>query len=325
MKIAAYMSNINRYSGGRYYFWSLMYALKQIGHDVTVYTDKPAGFLTNNFRGRPAPKVKVGHENVKADLYMGMPVEANKTAANLAVQHGGKALCCLFDTLPGLERAKIKKHGLPASMPFLQGPNVWIVSLAEANVKDICSWCRVKPDRVKVIYPGVNDPALQLDKKRPRENKVAFISRMVKHKNLSHLADILGPFGIGLSVISSDRDDILENRGVKNVTWHIRADDYTKFKVLRQARCVCVPSAHEGFGMWAIEAWASGTPVVCYDLPTVREVDKGNTYFAKLGDRWELQRRLLKCLEDDKKVEPDKRFYFGRLMDRLREVLKEIA
>jgi len=143
----------------------------------------------------------------------------------------------------------------------------------------------------------------------------------VTHKNFAHLCDIAEPLGLEIVAITSDRAEARNGQ----VTWRIRVDDRVKFDILRAGRCVCVPSMHEGFGMWTIEAWAAGVPVVCYDLPSIREVAyKGGVYFAKPGDRWELQRQLIRCLEEDKRLKPDKRFYFGKMIKGIERILEEI-
>ena len=42
--------------------------------------------------------------------------------------------------------------------------------------------------------------------------------------------------------------------------------------VYRRAALVLLPSSREGFGLPVIEAMACGTPIVCSDLPVLREV-----------------------------------------------------
>ncbi|GAA3074671.1 glycosyltransferase family 4 protein [Pseudonocardia yunnanensis] len=45
-----------------------------------------------------------------------------------------------------------------------------------------------------------------------------------------------------------------------------------KFRLLASARLVVVPSRHETFGLVALEALASGTPVIAFDIPCLQEV-----------------------------------------------------
>jgi glycosyltransferase involved in cell wall biosynthesis len=45
-----------------------------------------------------------------------------------------------------------------------------------------------------------------------------------------------------------------------------------KFRALSDARLVVVPSRHETFGLVAIDALATGTPVIAFDIPCLREI-----------------------------------------------------
>ena len=51
-----------------------------------------------------------------------------------------------------------------------------------------------------------------------------------------------------------------------------RVGDDTLRDLFAHARCVAYPSLWEGFGLVAGEALAAGTPVVCSDIPALREV-----------------------------------------------------
>ncbi|MEJ2861115.1 glycosyltransferase family 4 protein [Actinomycetospora flava] len=63
-----------------------------------------------------------------------------------------------------------------------------------------------------------------------------------------------------------------EELGVENVRFLGWCDGPGKTALLAGARLVVVPSRHETFGMVAVEALATGTPVVAFDIPCLREV-----------------------------------------------------
>jgi glycosyltransferase involved in cell wall biosynthesis len=50
------------------------------------------------------------------------------------------------------------------------------------------------------------------------------------------------------------------------------------------AIAVVVPSRDEGFGLPVLEAMAAGTPVVCSDLPALREIAGGLASLVPVGD-----------------------------------------
>jgi glycosyltransferase involved in cell wall biosynthesis len=54
--------------------------------------------------------------------------------------------------------------------------------------------------------------------------------------------------------------------------------------LFRRAALVMLPSEREGFGLPVIEAMACGTPVVCSDLPVLREVGGDAAEYCPLGN-----------------------------------------
>jgi glycosyltransferase involved in cell wall biosynthesis len=60
----------------------------------------------------------------------------------------------------------------------------------------------------------------------------------------------------------------------------------------------CLPSISEGFGMVVLEAQGLGLPVVCTDLPVLREVAGDSALFFRPDDEEDLARQLERVLTD---------------------------
>lgn len=61
-------------------------------------------------------------------------------------------------------------------------------------------------------------------------------------------------------------------------------DGEEKIRLLKSARCFVMPSHYESWGMTAVEAMASGLPVVAYSLPVFREIFHQGMVMVDIGD-----------------------------------------
>lgn len=66
----------------------------------------------------------------------------------------------------------------------------------------------------------------------------------------------------------------------------------------RRAALVVLPSEREGFGLPVIEAMACGTPIVCSDLPVLREVGGVAAEYCAPGDSAAWARRIVELLAE---------------------------
>src|SRR5207302_7925713 len=73
--------------------------------------------------------------------------------------------------------------------------------------------------------------------------------------------------GVGLVAVGPEAPPELEG-----VTWVGPVSDIEWATLLAGAELFCYPTRLEGFGMPALEAAASGTPVVCARIPALEEV-----------------------------------------------------
>lgn len=72
----------------------------------------------------------------------------------------------------------------------------------------------------------------------------------------------------------------------------------------RKARCVVFPSLYEGFGLPAVEAQWAGTPLLCSDIPVLREVTGGAALFLPPEDP-EAWAEALRQIQSDSKLRKD--------------------
>jgi len=154
----------------------------------------------------------------------------------------------------------------------------------------------------------------------------------VAHKRFPHVLDAAKILRLSLDVVTAKADyRMVMRRNVEHlVNWRLRVSDQEKFDVLSRSAALVQASVFEGFGMWLIEALATGTPVVCYPLPPLQEVVNGSkfedfVYWAEYDDREDLLKQLMRCLREGKAGSfKDRRFTMNRMIKDLACILQEI-
>jgi glycosyltransferase involved in cell wall biosynthesis len=118
-----------------------------------------------------------------------------------------------------------------------------------------------------------------------KTNSIVFFGRFnQQHKNPSSLLNIIKamPMGFDLLIIGNKNtidgvflkqiNDEAKKKNIK-ITFHSNVSDEQKFLLLACARLLLFSSKFEGYGLPPVEAQYVGTPVLCTDLPVLREVN----------------------------------------------------
>jgi glycosyltransferase involved in cell wall biosynthesis len=196
-----------------------------------------------------------------------------------------------------------------------------IITDSEHSKSEIVGYLCADPDRIDVIYPGV-DPgfrpvtdALQraavcsrfgIDREyilcvgiyKLRKNHAGLL-RAFRHglaNGLQAQLVIAGPMAEGEAVLRRLSTE-LGVAGRVVFTGFVNDDD---LRTLYSAARVCVcPSLYEGFGFTVLEAMACGTPVVCSHATSLPEVAGSAALYFDPQNSEEMASRLLRVFSDD--------------------------
>ncbi|HRE49460.1 MAG TPA: glycosyltransferase family 1 protein [Aggregatilineales bacterium] len=179
-------------------------------------------------------------------------------------------------------------------MPLFARQSAAIITPMAATKEAICRRFGVRPERVHVVGAGV-DPhfrpvtdAAELGRVRLRYNLplsgrfALYVGAWHAPKNLPTLIEAFtGLEGASLLITGQPHTNaelgvIAQARASHapvQFLYHVPESDLPTLYTL--ARVVVLPSLYEGFGLPVIEAMACGTPVICSDIPILREVTDG--------------------------------------------------
>ena len=156
---------------------------------------------------------------------------------------------------------------------------------SEATRRDLIAHYNTPPDKITVVYPGL-DPTLKplrhphhrwpvREKYNLPEKFILHLGTIQPRKNLERLIDAFDPTQISL-VLAGRRgwlsDSIYEKGKAKGVLFLDYVADEELAALYSMAAVYVSPSLYEGFGFTVLEAMACGTAVICSDGGSLPEV-----------------------------------------------------
>ncbi len=211
-----------------------------------------------------------------------------------------------------------------------------IIAVSEATRKDVLDCYPVAPERVHVIYNGIDlseyrkssdISALRRHGVDPERPYVLFVGRITRQKGVTHLVDAIRHLPGGAQVVlcagapdtaeiaAEMRRKVEEARSFNpNVIWvEAMLPRQDAIQLYSHARIFCCPSVYEPFGIINLEAMACEAPVVASATGGIREVvvdgetgylvpfeQEPETGFPVDADRFarDLAARITELLED---------------------------
>lgn len=186
---------------------------------------------------------------------------------------------------------------------------VRVVAISQAVKDDLAATLEVDPDRVDVVYPGID-----ADHWRPPSGSgravtrsgVLFVGAPGANKNVDLLVRALSSMASSptLTVAGPWPEDhrlrleaACQQRGVP-LTVHAFVPDAQLRELYWSASVTVVPSRYEGFGLPVLEAMAAGCPVVVSDAPALVEVVGDAGVVVSREDEGALSRAIASVLGD---------------------------
>jgi glycosyltransferase involved in cell wall biosynthesis len=173
---------------------------------------------------------------------------------------------------------------------------------------------------VRVIYGGADPRRFSPEPREPRAG-VLFVGRITPHKGIERLLEALPPRA-SLTIVGTDGHDrgppeagypeLLRRMAAgRDVSFRWGVDDTELARLYRRATVLAMPSVHitcygrpvpvsELLGLAALEAMASGTPVVASRIGGLPEIirDGDTGFLVEPGDVDALRDRLAAVLGD---------------------------
>jgi glycosyltransferase involved in cell wall biosynthesis len=185
-----------------------------------------------------------------------------------------------------------------------------ILTVSEFSKKEIMEYADVEPGRIAVVPNGFNTRGNVEKDTSAKKPYVLYIGRIERKKNsellvnaFAQLVDsgyagdliLAGKPGYGYEQVQNTiREHGLEDRVI--CPGYVEEEMLTS--LLSGASVFVFPSAYEGFGIPVLEAMSAGVPVVCSDIPPLREVAADAAQFFDVSSAESLFSAIQKVLAD---------------------------
>ncbi len=164
-----------------------------------------------------------------------------------------------------------------------------IVAVSASGREEILTGLGVERDRIDVIPNGVRTPppapsttGVRERHRLGRRTIVLTVASNLPHKNLPVLIEALAAMGaeerplLVLAGQGTDGETLRAQTVALGVAEDVRLLGSVSTEELDSlyalADCLVLPTLHEGFGLPVLEAMARSVPVLCSDIPALREV-----------------------------------------------------
>lgn len=181
-----------------------------------------------------------------------------------------------------------------------------IIAVSENTKKDLMNIFGIPENKIKVVYPGVNIDAAELQNKKG--NYILYLANLEPRKNVLGLID-------AYEKVETDLDLIIAGAGKYKpvIQWKVALSskrkkiklagfvkESEKTKLISEAQLFVYPSFYEGFGFPPLEAQILGVPVVASFTSSMSEVLRDSAILVNPYDSNEIAKGMEAVLHDER-------------------------
>ena len=163
-----------------------------------------------------------------------------------------------------------------------------IICVSKFTANELIRYVGVRKNQIKVIYNGIDEEWFNVKIEKSVHNKpyLLYVGNVKPHKNLINLVKafelIKEKIPHDLIIVGKKEGFITGDSNILKLTEKMSdrviftgyIDDDLLKQYYKQADLFVFPSLYEGFGLPPLEALATGTIVICSDIPILREICK---------------------------------------------------
>jgi glycosyltransferase involved in cell wall biosynthesis len=169
-----------------------------------------------------------------------------------------------------------------------------IIAVSEFTRAELCRCFPAYADKVRVVPNFVDTDFFHPVDELPRIARgggdyALFVGNMKPHKNIGVAVEAVrrAKSGMKLAIVGAEAGfrnglgkELQRYKAMDHVVFLGKVDDEELRRLYSHAACFVFPSLYEGFGYPPLEAMACGCPVVCSDIPALRETCGGAAVFC---------------------------------------------
>lgn len=228
------------------------------------------------------------------------------------------------------------------------GPHTFIATSQATKAKMICR-LGIEEKNINIISNAIQFELIRklAQSIRKDSNRIVYVGRLVEYKGVEQILQIVlrlreQGLNVGADIVGdgSDRGRLVSLASKIGVSKFIRFWGFLKeyadvVRIMSSATVFVNPSLFEGFGMAGLEAMASGTPVVAYDLESYEEYAKNgvNCLLSTCFDFEDLLDNVKSVLLDpdiardisERGIETAKQFSWKKMAEETRDIYSSLV